>query len=484
MNGKLPPAQRFLLTAAGILLGAYLVYLGVSISAPEDPAVLSSAAPPPADSLVFRSWSAAAFEEAQHDQHLVFLLIADSRLEESVALTERMIAQPQVRTWLIRRFVPILIDRRVRPDIAERYSEGRAPFVSVLLPTGEALTTLDGPPADWPEELAETYSYWRDHREEIQSRVEEFWLEAEARAVQPRTPRPPSEADIGLVEVAALQHVDSVLKLADPGPTIWRSDLWQFLFRKSRDRNTPGHEAGTALLRLAAARLDRWPLDPDRWVRVHGAVPLVQLTLDRVDTPDLSARRTELQHSVQNWLADHAETLTAEAQALWRRLTDDEGQEPQVSYPMVTGSQHDDTLCILPHTRHDPAPLCFYLTDVLSWLETMLATGRGDSADIATADPLAERAWARLWSERAQAFRDKAPAATAVREIEVFPRAQLGRMARICWRLGRHTGDDIWQQRGDSCLSAFAPYAEDAGIAACFYALALLEAPWRKNLAD
>jgi len=484
VNRKLPPAQRFLLTAAGILLGAYLVYLGVSSSAPVDPSIRSNAAPPPADSLLFRIWSAPAFAEAQNDQRLVFLLIADSRLEESVALAERVTTHPQVRAWLVRRFLPILVDRRVRPDIAERYSEGRAPFASVLLPTGEALTTLPATPADWPEVLAETYSYWKDHREDIQERIEEFWQEADARAAQYRAPRPPSEADIGLVEAAALRHVDSVLKLTDPGPTIWRSDLWQLLRRTSRDLNSPDQKVRTSLLRLAAARLDRWPDEPYRRVRTHSAVQLLQLALDRVDTPDLSTRRTDLRREVHDWPADHADTLTAEEQALWRRLTDDEGQEPQVNYPMITGSQHDDTLCILPHTHHDPAPLCLYLTDVLSWLETLLAPIQPAPADIENAGALAEQAWARLWSEDAQAFRDKPLDSTPVREIEVYPRAQLGRMARICWQLGRHTGNDIWHQRGDSCLSAFAPYAEDAGIAACYYALALLEAPWRKNPAD
>src|SRR5262245_51977805 len=127
------PGRNFkpLWLGLGLVVVAWLVYLGVSATSRDrefsgENALASELAYAPWDSL---TWSKAAAPQPA----LVFLLVSDSLSKRALDL-ETWIRSNDISTTVAARFVPVRVDRRWRPDLAERYAENQVPYLSVLLP--------------------------------------------------------------------------------------------------------------------------------------------------------------------------------------------------------------------------------------------------------------------------------------------------------------------------------------------------------------
>jgi len=80
-------------------------------------------------------------------------------------------ADPEVASLITAHFVPVRVDNDKRPDINARYNMGGWPTVAFLSPEGEILNGgTYMPPAAFKEVLQEISDYYRDHKQEVQSR--------------------------------------------------------------------------------------------------------------------------------------------------------------------------------------------------------------------------------------------------------------------------------------------------------------------------
>lgn len=448
-----------LLVAFGLALGAWLIYLGVSATAPES----APTGDLKAAELKFAPWEQATWSRAASRPALVFLLVSDSTSPRALEL-ESLLLQPPLSTTLATQFLAVRIDRRHRPDLAERYAENQVPHLSVLLPTGEALARLSGEPDTWTEQLVETTRYWRDHQEELAERAEAFWqsqAEAEARASVEAPVG--AESDLRPVDSAVFGLVNALLQ-EHSGAALWRTDLDRYLsVRGSR-------EADSLHAALRAARRSR--LSELESAASLGATRAewLRTVLELHHFGGLDSSADPLSRARAEWRRS-GPAVTAEESALELQLIAASGESPQPHFQGSWLGLEPGGMASLPH-RPENAELDGYLMDALAWLECLL--GFDDPAARASSVRLADSLWAGLWDAQRQALRDKPVREGYLRETQVYPRAQLGRAATLLGKLALVTGDRRFAARADSCLAGFAPYVGQAGAAATFYGEAIL----------
>lgn len=441
----------------GVALAAWLVYLGVSATSPDsEPSPQSLLA----SDLVFAPWNQDTWNAAATQPALIFLLVSDSISKRALDL-EAWLRSDSIRTTVAARFLPIRIDRRARPDLAERYAENQVPHLSVLLPSGEALLRLSGEPDTWTEQLVETARYWQDHQTELRDRAEDFWQHQAEDTVAPLSSSP-QEQRIALVDSAVFELVDGLVK-ENRTPALWRTDLDRYLSA----RNSPGADSVHDQLRKAR-ELRRSELGEAGTLEATRAEWLrAVLELRRYGGLDISA---------EHLLAAQAEwdkggpALTAEEAALAVQLAHASGRFWPPNYSGTWLGFDSSTANSLPHVPGSNE-LDGYLTDALAWLECLLELE--DPQWIPTASRLADSLW-QLWDPARRALRDKPSRTGYLREVQVYPRAQLGRAATLFDRLARVSGEPRFESRADSCLSGFSPYLQTAGDAATLYGEALL----------
>ena len=221
---------RILLTVSGIIAGGLIVYLGVSLTAPAGPSESVLKQIPIPEVIAYGTWSDSTWARAKSRPSLVFLFVADELSRWTDSVDAALNGSEDLRAAITRRFVPIRIDRRLRPDLAERYSEGSAPFLSVLLPTGEAIIKLDGDEDAWSKQLVEADRYWRDHREELQDRAASFWEEIDSDSSHVRAFRSPTQQDLDIIRESVRSSVDSLLAQQSANAQLWRPDIQRFLY--------------------------------------------------------------------------------------------------------------------------------------------------------------------------------------------------------------------------------------------------------------
>ena len=457
---------RGLIVAFGVVLGALVIYMGVSRTATEAPSKAALENIPVPDSITFSDWTSETWEVAQSKPSLVFFFVSDEFSAWSDSTLAVLNSRYDLRAVITRRYVPIRIDRRLRPDLAERYSEGRAPFLSILLPTGEALARMDGEVDLWPEQLLEADRYWHDHREEVQDRVDAFWEEIEADTAS-RTPREPVDLDRAFITDAIDSYVTSIVDKVTPIDELWRPDICRFL---SSTEIANSDTLNGRFNRLLALRLTESSLHGKELIGFTSPAGYAAEALVWEFANISSAMRARRLEATFEFLATIPE-MTSEEAALTATLAH------LINADVIdTGSgqwlgSKDGSEASLPHSDMEPRQLDGYLLDAIAWLECYLWTRPNL---LQNAERLADSMWANLWNSKQHAFRDKPQRLTPVREKNVYPRAQSGRVAYLFDLLAKRTGDMRWRHRADSCLAGFAPFAAEAGASAAYYGWALL----------
>jgi hypothetical protein len=459
MAAKFNTQGRILLTAAGIMAGGLIVYVGVSLTAPTGPSEKGSEQIPVPDQIQYGTWSATTWARAANRPSLVLLFVADvgSRLTDSVEAV--LNGSEDLRAVISRRFVPIRIDRRMRPDLAERYAEGSAPFLSVLLPTGEALIKLAGDEGAWSKQLVEADRYWRDHIQELQDRAVSFWEDIDSDSSQVRTFRSPTLQDLDMVRESVGLFVDSLLALNSPHAHLWRPDIQRFLY-------TDG--LGEGERSWAWQTLDRMHAHRSRYdasmVDLLTPAALNQSLADIPDTENQDPNHARLNEAVMK-----RRPMTTEELALVSRFTGGVQLDVQLGTWVDTTQEYPHSC---RHALRVASDLDGYLLDAVAVLEWFLLNDQPPTP--LQAEVLADSMWGQLWDPRHMALRDKPLRPAPVREVAVYPRAQLGRVAYLFDLLSLRTGHERHRQRADSCLAGFTPYVAEAGPAAAYYGWALL----------
>lgn len=459
---------------AGVaVLAAFIVYYGVSSTSGthrvnEKPGAISQ------DSAgTFVPWSDSVWSLTQSRDQLVFLLVSDSSSPLAMELESQMREIPELQAQLAEQVTPVRVSLRTRPDLAERYAQHQVPVALLLLPSGEALSVLQGECGRWPAQITQADRFRRDHRDEIAARVEKFWDVA-----QPRIPSSDSgslspESLLISVDLEVLSYIDSMLSAPAPSDEIWRVDIGSYLRLRTRSKSPKASASARRLLeRLMSARNAAWPDDLDLLSHSLPTEGIARLALEPFVLTDVSPADRERAASVLTWMSGRTEPFTAAETAAMRRLEILMGEEPEIKYPghWLGGDQPETGL--LPHIASDPAGLDGFLTDGLAWLECLIDSR--SPAQMIVAQALADSIWSRLWSEERGCFRDKPIRNSAVRELEVFPRAQLGRAAMSYLRLSERPGQSVMRSRAERCLRAFQPYLEASGGAAAYFGAALM----------
>jgi hypothetical protein len=458
--------RRGLVVVLLVLLAALFIYWGVTKTARDARSVPRPAAGDPLHAELFRPWDSLSLATAQEQNRLIVLVVTDTRSRASRELLELAVRHSG---WSQSGAIGLTVDRRLRPDLALRYANEAAPFALLLLPTGEALAALDVEPSGWGETIAEVDRYWREHPEEIQKRVDDFWAEEESRAISGRAPRPPEAGDLESIDHAVRDFIAAVLGGADASAGLWRVDISTYLAARA-----PDHPASDSLLSaIHRARAERWT---ELFDTVAAPVPpfgVAQIALEELGARVKDAGGRERATAAADWLTGLTPPLTAAETAALAALERALGRQDSVpTFPgawLGTGATSS-----LPHLATQGPSLDGYLVDALLWLE-LLVTGASES-ELSQAERLADSMWAGLWSSEAHALRDKPLRPTLVREIARYPRAQMGKAALLLGQLHQRTGQARWRQRADSCLAGFAPYTADAGSASAYFGAALVAA--------
>ncbi len=136
---------------------------------------LFSPRPNRADRIKWHVWGDVAFEKARVEDSLVFLSISATWCHWCHVMDETAFSDANVRELLNTQFVPVRIDADVRPDVDHRYNQGGWPTISVLTPSGIAVT--GGTYFDAPaliELLQQARSRYQQERDELSQRISDF----------------------------------------------------------------------------------------------------------------------------------------------------------------------------------------------------------------------------------------------------------------------------------------------------------------------
>lgn len=460
------PVLRGVIIGALVVAAAVAIYFGVrdTSGTPPDSTADDRAAAP---DITWRRWDSASFAEARSGDRPILLVVDDSRVPGSLRARDRIAASTVLRGALTSYIVPLEVDRRLRPDIAERYAEDRTFQSLLILPTGEGLMLLDGAPDTWTEKIAEANRYWHEHKDDVMARAEAFWAK-QSEALEPRPARAAQQSDLETIDHAVRALVTDSLGSGADSSVLWRPDIAAYL----RARSAAVPWADTLRRSLAAARQDHHESGA-RYVPIEILARLAEedwlLARSDSDRAMINRIRGIYANLSTQQLSVMAGEVAAVARLGWRL-----GEKVPTHYPgnwLNPGASSDRSL---PHESAHAGGLDGYLTDALEWLDYLLVMG--DRAAIERASALADSLWSNLWSDSTNGLRDKPLRTTPVREIDFYPRAQSGRAAALFLRLADHTQDSVWGRRADRCLDGFAPYVGDAGSAAAYYGLALARA--------
>jgi uncharacterized protein YyaL (SSP411 family) len=120
----------------------------------------------------WQDWGEEAFRLAGTLDVPILLSISAVWCHWCHVMDQTTFADPEVISLITARFVPVRVDNDKRPDINARYNMGGWPTVAFLTPAGEILgggTYM--PPAAFKEALQQTSDYYRDHKQEVQTRT-------------------------------------------------------------------------------------------------------------------------------------------------------------------------------------------------------------------------------------------------------------------------------------------------------------------------
>jgi uncharacterized protein len=198
----------------------------------------------------WRTWSAAAFEEARSSGRPMLLSISAVWCHWCHVMDETTYSRPDVIDIINREYVPVRVDNDVRPDINQRYNMGGWPTTAFLTSSGDILTGGTYlPPDQMASALTRVASYYRANQAEIAGQV----LEARRRSAA-ELARGAGALDARLVDGV----LDSVKRAYDPeyggfgpAPKFPQTDALLLLLEQSMLREEP------ELRRMAVHTLER-----------------------------------------------------------------------------------------------------------------------------------------------------------------------------------------------------------------------------------
>ncbi|MEX2374585.1 MAG: DUF255 domain-containing protein, partial [Dehalococcoidia bacterium] len=123
--------------------------------------------------ILWREWSAEAFDFARASGQPVLLNIVAAWSSPSQQMDEGAFSQQHVLDLVSDRFVPIRVDADERPDIDARYGAGDLPTTTFLTPDGDPIAAVAGLSADdFVAEAEAVLADWTSRREELLQRAD------------------------------------------------------------------------------------------------------------------------------------------------------------------------------------------------------------------------------------------------------------------------------------------------------------------------
>jgi uncharacterized protein YyaL (SSP411 family) len=120
----------------------------------------------------WQEWGEEAFRLAQTLDVPILLSISAVWCHWCHVMDQTTFADPEVASLIAARVVPVRVDNDKRPDINARYNMGGWPTVAFLTPEGEILSGgTYMPPEAFKEALQQISDYYRDHKQEVQTRT-------------------------------------------------------------------------------------------------------------------------------------------------------------------------------------------------------------------------------------------------------------------------------------------------------------------------
>ena len=116
-----------------------------------------------AHEIQWRPWGNEAFKQAQHSDRPILLSISAVWCHWCHVMDETTYSDPQVISIINERYVPVRIDRDLRPDIDSRYNMGGWPTAAFITPEGDLLFGCTyTPPQEFAiliQQLADAYQH-------------------------------------------------------------------------------------------------------------------------------------------------------------------------------------------------------------------------------------------------------------------------------------------------------------------------------------
>ncbi len=123
----------------------------------------------------WRPWGPEAFAEAAHRDAPILLSISAVWCHWCHVMDETSYSDEEVIRLINERFVPIRVDNDERPDVNARYNQGGWPTTAFLTPDGELIAGLTYvPPEQMRQALEQVSTYYREHRDDIATKVGEL----------------------------------------------------------------------------------------------------------------------------------------------------------------------------------------------------------------------------------------------------------------------------------------------------------------------
>ena len=137
-----------------------------------------------AHEIAWRPWGPDAFQQAQDSERPVLLSVSAVWCHWCHVMDETTYSDPAVIQLINENYVPVRIDRDLRPDIDARYNMGGWPTAAFLTPEGDLLSGCTyAPPQEFATLLQQLMEAYRQDKASISHRA--ALLQASARAPTP-----------------------------------------------------------------------------------------------------------------------------------------------------------------------------------------------------------------------------------------------------------------------------------------------------------